>query len=248
MKKNLRLILFLTVMGFVGGITVLPYQLSVMGEAPPVPLPVLYGVNGVQTALSAFLLSSLGFMMAEKVNLGMPVLRSWLYPQPRRAFDPKGIALSVVGGALLSVTVVLLDQWVFSRHIPELVQMPKVEWWKGLLTMFYGGIFEEIVMRLFFMTFLVWILAKLFANGGIPSAVYWTGILLSALLFGIGHLPLAQEFFGSLTPAVILRTLLANGLLAVLFGYLYWKRGLEYAIIAHMTADVMLHVVLVRLI
>src|SRR5690606_33412264 len=97
--------------------------------------------------------------------------------------------------------------------------MPKVEWWKGLLTMFYGGIFDEIVMRLFFMIFLFWILAKLFANGAISSAVYWTVILLSALLFGIGHLPLAQEFFGSFATAVILRTLLANGLLAVLFDY-----------------------------
>ena len=102
-------------------------------------------------------------------------------------------------------------------------------------------------MRLFFMTFLVWLLAKFFAKKEVPSALYWIGILLSALLFGIGHFPLAREVFGSLTPAVILRTLLANGLLAVLFGYLYWKKGLEYAMISHMTADVMLHVVLVRL-
>jgi hypothetical protein len=248
MKKHLRLILFLTAMGFIGGVTVLPYQMSVVSEAPPLPLPLLYVASGVQTALLAFLFGSLGFIMAEKVNLGMPVLRSWLYPQPRRSLDSKGLILAVAGGALLSAAVVWLDQWVFSRHIPGLNQGPAVEWWKGLLTVFYGGVVEEILMRLFFMTLLVWLLAKLFAKEKVPDTLYWIGILLSAFLFGIGHLPLAGEVFGVLTPPVILRTLLANGLLAVLFGYLYWKKGLEYAMISHMTADVMLHVVLVRLV
>ncbi|GAA5343915.1 CPBP family intramembrane glutamic endopeptidase [Planifilum fimeticola] len=248
MKKNLRLILLLTAVGAIGGVTVLPYQMSVAGETPALPLPLLYVASGVQTAFLVFLFSSLGFRMAEKVNLGMPVLRSWLYPQPRQAMERKGLTLAVVGGALLTAAVVLLDQWVFSRHIPGLSQMPVVEWWKGILAVFYGGVVEEILMRLFFMTLLVWILAKLFTKGEVPSALYWIGILLSALLFGIGHLPLAGEVFGVLTPPVILRTLLANGLLAVLFGYLYWKKGLEYAMISHMTADVMLHVVLVRLV
>jgi membrane protease YdiL (CAAX protease family) len=33
-----------------------------------------------------------------------------------------------------------------------------------------------------------------------------------------------------------------NALVAVGFGYLYWKRGLESAMLAHFSADVVLHV------
>jgi hypothetical protein len=250
MKQNLRVILFLTIMGFIGGMAVLPYQMSVGGDHAadlPVPLSALYVIKGLDTAFQAFVLGSLGFMMAGKVNLGMPVLKSWLYRLPRQPLDHKWLTLSVAGGMLLTLTLVLFDRWVFLRHIPELADIPAVEWWKGLLTMFYGGIFEEIVTRLFVMTLIVWILAKLFSRNRNPSDFYWIVIISAALLFGIAHLPLAQEVFGPLTPAVIVRTLFANGLLGIFFGYLYWKKGLEYAMISHMTADVMLHVVLVRL-
>jgi membrane protease YdiL (CAAX protease family) len=35
-----------------------------------------------------------------------------------------------------------------------------------------------------------------------------------------------------------------NGLAGVAFGWLYWKRGLESAIVAHFSADIILHVLL----
>ncbi|MNG42185.1 hypothetical protein D3C84_1318920 [compost metagenome] len=48
-------------------------------------------------------------------------------------------------------------------------------------------------------------------------------------------------YFGELSAAVIARTIILNALLGVWFGYLYWRKGLEYAIIAHMSADLVLH-------
>jgi membrane protease YdiL (CAAX protease family) len=36
-----------------------------------------------------------------------------------------------------------------------------------------------------------------------------------------------------------------NGLAGLAFGYLYWTRGLESAMLAHFTADLVLHVLLV---
>jgi len=50
----------------------------------------------------------------------------------------------------------------------------------------------------------------------------------------------------SLTPItamVVLRALVLNGIGGVVFGWLFWKRGLETAIIAHFSADLILHVV-----
>ena len=56
-----------------------------------------------------------------------------------------------------------------------------------------------------------------------------------------GHLPAADRLWG-LEPVVVLRTLLLNGMAGVAFGWLYWKRGIEMAMLAHFSADIVLHV------
>ena len=42
---------------------------------------------------------------------------------------------------------------------------------------------------------------------------------------------------------VIARTLLLNGIGGVAFGWLYWKRGIEAAMLAHFSTDLVLHVI-----
>ena len=46
-----------------------------------------------------------------------------------------------------------------------------------------------------------------------------------------------------LDTVVVLRTLLLNGIAGVVFGWLYWKRGLEMAMLSHFSADIVLHVI-----
>ena len=45
------------------------------------------------------------------------------------------------------------------------------------------------------------------------------------------------------SPIVIARTLLLNLLPGILFGFVYWRWGLEYAILSHFWADIVLHVI-----
>ena len=54
----------------------------------------------------------------------------------------------------------------------------------------------------------------------------------SALLFAAGHLPANDMMFG-LTPVIVLRCMLLNGVFGLAFGWLYRKFGLRYAMIAH---------------
>jgi len=117
--------------------------------------------------------------------------------------------------------------------------------WKGFLASFYGGIAEEIFLRLFVMSFLVWLghfLSKK-ADGKPTGGVFWTANLLAAVLFGLGHLP-ATSLLIPITPLIIVRAILLNGLIGVVCGWLYWKHGLESAMIAHFSADLVLHVLL----
>ena len=84
------------------------------------------------------------------------------------------------------------------------------------------------------------------SGGSIVRSTYFRvglGIILgAALLFGAGHLPAAAQVW-PLDAIVVARVLLLNALAGVVFGWLYWKRGLEVAMLAHFSADLVLHVV-----
>jgi membrane protease YdiL (CAAX protease family) len=91
------------------------------------------------------------------------------------------------------------------------------------------------------MTLLVWVGARLTGTAVPRPLVVWAAIAITALLFGAGHLPTAAALL-PLSPLVIARALLFNGLGGMVFGWLYWKRSLVAAMIAHFSADIVLHV------
>jgi membrane protease YdiL (CAAX protease family) len=45
----------------------------------------------------------------------------------------------------------------------------------------------------------------------------------------------------------VVGTVLLNAIGGVVFGWLYWRRGIEAAMVAHLTADLTLHVVAAEL-
>jgi membrane protease YdiL (CAAX protease family) len=117
--------------------------------------------------------------------------------------------------------------------------------WKGLLASFFGGIDEEIQLRLFALNLFLWLGRFIFRKPyGRPTAIaFWIANILAALLFGLGHLP-AYSMLAPLTPVIVARAVALNGLLGLAFGYLYWTRGLESAMLSHFSADLLLHVIL----
>lgn len=90
------------------------------------------------------------------------------------------------------------------------------------------------------MTLIVWLLCG-FGRREPRPAMFWVAIVLAGLLFGAGHLPPAVELWG-LTPIVVFRTIVLNTIGAVVCGWLYWRRGIEMAMLGHFSADIVLHV------
>ncbi len=79
--------------------------------------------------------------------------------------------------------------------------------------------------------------------GSLPSTgAFWTANLIVAIIFGLGHLPAASIMMLPITPVVVTAALVLNGIAALVFGYLYWKKGLEAAMVAHFSADIVVHV------
>lgn len=82
-------------------------------------------------------------------------------------------------------------------------------------------------------------------NSGQPtSAVFWLAIILAAIVFGLGHLPATAALGLPLNGLIVTRAIVLNGIPGLAFGWFYWKRGLESAMVAHFSADIILHVIL----
>ena len=105
-----------------------------------------------------------------------------------------------------------------------------------------AAVAEEIWFRFGLMTLLVWLVTKLAGDRGSPSIIAWAAILVTAVGFGLAHLPQLLAY-GAGSPFAIGATLVGNTVVATLFGWLYWKRGLAAAIVAHFAVDLVLHVV-----
>lgn len=243
---NTRLAVFWAVLGALGTLAGFPYLIALNSSVspPPLPLPVLVGLSALQSGFLLFALSWIGLRLGRSIKLDTPLARAWVNHSKLPALSASGLKLALVSGTVGGLGILGLAS-VFQPWMPQSEQFDalNIALWKRILACFYGGITEEILVRLFLMTLLVWVFGKLGLRAGkLPSrSAFWTGMILAALLFGIGHLPAAAAIW-NLTPIVIIRTLVLNTPLGIAFGWLYWQWGLEYAILSHFCADVVVHI------
>jgi membrane protease YdiL (CAAX protease family) len=243
----------------VATVLILPYAMEVQSSAIdltklPIPLPLLLTLQIVQNAILFAIAIFGGLFFAGRVGLETPMLDSVTRGESIADKVRAILPLSIILGVASTLLVFGLEFFYFQpAMLKELgntaaalnLQTSQPAAWKGFLASFYGGIAEELLVRLFVMSFLVWLggfLSKT-ADGKPTNAVFWIGNILAAVLFGLGHLP-TTALLVPLTPLVIARAILLNGLIGVACGWLYWKRGLESAMISHFSADLVLHVLL----
>jgi membrane protease YdiL (CAAX protease family) len=74
--------------------------------------------------------------------------------------------------------------------------------------------------------------------------VFWIAIAVIAVAFGLAHLPTMAAIGVPIDALVVTRSIVLNGVGGIAFGWLYWRRGLESAMVSHFSADIVLHVLL----
>ncbi len=246
-----RLFWLFFVAGILGALAIIPLAIDLFGPTiavaprPSIPLPILVLIGVVQNLCLLALFVFLGLKLGRTLSLGAPLLESWL-GENQSAANWKGTLKS---GLLTGVgvgVVLLLIVLVLVPALPNLpfVTMARFATWKRVLACFYGGLYEEILSRLFLLTLFAWLLNRTWRKPTpqLSPSAFWIANALVALLFGLGHLPSASLVM-PITPLVVVVALLLNGIAALAFGFLYWKRGLEAAMVAHFTADFVLYVV-----
>jgi len=227
------------------------------GLLTPLPLPadaelsVSHQLIRWASLIQQFILLTLavwgGVMLAPKVGLGVPLLSAWLQGETWQKILTHQIIAGLTGGIIGGLSIIL-GSYLFNPILPEAFVAVTKEWGAQLhpLTrLLYGGITEELLMRWGVMTFLVWLMWRLIQRGvgQVHSGVYLTAILLSTILFSLAHLPLAMSLYRDLTLLIGSYVFLLNALPGFIAGWLFWRYGLEAAIIAH----IMFHVVMMSL-
>ena len=244
MKKliNWKLFFILTVTCVITACMVLPYSLALTSAEIKIT-PVFFLLTAAQNLVLFAVVVFFGLLLSKQLSLGLTILPGLLEGE-NKSKELKVILLpSIVLGVLAGVLIVLLSI-PFNRLIPEFQDISiSIPAWKALLASFYGGIAEEVLLRLFVVSLLVWITFKIKKTNGRPTDFgIWFSIVLAAVIFGLGHLPATAQIV-PLSGIVITRAIVLNGIGGIIFGWLYWKKGLESAIIAHFSADIVLHII-----
>ena len=231
-KDNWKFLLLVFVSGLIGGYCIGLYsydslsldllkqlqEQNVTKEMVALSSMVQYGI------LFGLILACIGIVLSKKVNL-------WKEFKLDKKAILATVIISVVGALVLfpgdKLIFGSLNTWVSEQYTvkPTIYKMIG-----GLLV---GGIIEEVMMRLFFMSLVALIISKLFNNKKeIPTTVFIIANIIASLLFAAGHLP-STATMTTLTPLIIIRCFLLNGGFGLTFGYLYRKYNIGYAMISH---------------
>jgi len=188
--------------------------------------PVILGaVTAVQAAGYGAVLGAIGILISKKIGL-------W---KEERCISKRPLLSAVLVAVFGGMAIILPDLLFFGNHIEAIrdsyAVKPALPYILASVT--YGGVIEEVMLRLFFMSLIALVLHKVLRRQGTPSVpVLVAANMISALLFAAGHLPATYMLLGN-SPMILFRCFLLNGGIGLLFGRLFRKYGLRYAMLAH---------------
>lgn len=229
-KSNLKYLIFLAVFGLIGGYFTALYSVQILSDemieevlAQVGSIDVLIIITTVQSLSYALILGIIGKIIARKIGLWRKV-----------TFCKKGnieLALvTLVGGAAF----ILLDLLIFGEFSAVIKDSyaikPTFEYIIASVT--YGAVIEEVMLRLFFMSLIAFIIQRIAKKEEMNNTILVIANIIAALLFAAAHIHATATSIG-ITPMILIRCFLMNGGFGLLFGRLYRKYGIHYAMLAH---------------
>ncbi len=218
----------------------LPSYLSMLPPATqlPAPIPVLALANA---GIAIVLYGGLGYAgLILSRRLGFADIWETGVSNRQRFIIPAVI------GALLGVFLIVSDL-IFSRYngIGRLIHPPFPA---SIFASLSAGIGEEIIFRLFFIPFWVWLISTVILRGKWRNQVFWVVNFVAALAFALGHLPAVMFLFNFKSVAEIPIVLMAeiillNGAVSIFAAYYMRKYGFLAAAGVHFWTDIVWHVI-----
>lgn len=237
MKKQKTLIgTFLFGLGLIGILSMLTMEIPLPPEIEKVlkeqftseQIQLLTLINPTIILIISVLI---GTVLYRKVNLSSPLIEHTIGlkndPLNISNIFKYGLFGGIISGVLLSFV-----NFIFKPILPsEFLELGESLKPTLAARFLYGGLTEEILMRFGLMTLIVWLSSKILK--GTKPLAYWIGISMAAVIFALGHFPIAFQAVNNPSIGLLTYILIGNTIGGLLFGWLYWKKGLESAFIAH---------------
>jgi len=206
-------------------------------KVPPAPVINLLAV--IQTLVIVTIASAIGTALAHRAGLHAPAFEA--LADGRSALDAllpqigPALLLGIIGGALFVLAYYRIFRPRLSSEEIRITEGFRMN--MGLAgRVLYGGIVEEILMRWGLMSLFVWLGAAIFGSPG--PGVVWLAIVITGILFALGHLPAVVAQGLKVTGAVLATNITLNLGASLIFSWLFWRVGLEAAMLAHATFHV----------
>lgn len=253
-RASLRAFAALAALGLVGLAGLVPVlrlqlaSLAARGVLPPdVPTAALVALSLLQSGLLVLAAVAVGLALAPRLGLASR-LATWAlggpapWPGLRADLGPALVVAAVATAVLVGLEhlfrPLLGADWATLQAAQPRTLGVTVS---GVL---YGGIAEELLVRWGMLSALAWMGWRRVQRGiGAPRAgLMWSSIAVTALIFGALHMPALATYVEPDATHVV-RVLLLNGVAGVLYGWLFWRRSLEAAMLAHAGSHVLLSLV-----
>lgn len=216
----------------------LPFPGLLPTQQLPASKPVLALVNA---GIMLILYGGLGFL-GLKLSQRLCFADIWdsKVTNKQRFFTPAVI------GAGIGIFLILADL-AFSRF-HTLGPLPHPPFPTSLVASAIAGIGEELIFRLFLVSFLTWLISHVLLKKRWQNQIFWIVAILSAVAFAFGHIPsvmalLDLEATGEIPPVLMSEIILLNGVVSLFAAYYFRKFGFLAPVGIHFWTDVVWHVV-----
>ena len=209
---------------------------------PPEELPASKPVLAlVIAAIVLILYGGLGFI-GLKLSQELGFADIW----DSRVTNKQRFLIPALVGTAIGVFFIFADIILSQFH--TLGPLPHPPFPASLVASAVAGIGEEIIFRLFFISFWVWLISFVILKRRWQNQIFWIIAILSALAFALGHIPSVMFLFGLNTVneipfALISEIILLNGVLSLFAAYYFRKFGFLAAVGIHFWTDVIWHVI-----
>jgi len=237
--KKIKLGVFLFFIGFLGILSLLTTNIlatipnEVKNSIQDVPEIILKLSILISPTLFLIIFIIIGLFTYEESRLKLPLIEKLLFKKELNQPFIIHLKYGIIGGVLASGLIMIIS-FLFEAHVDDIFNRRRqIEEPPLLVKLLYGGITEEVSMRFGVMSLIVYFLIRTFKKK--TSILYFFGIILSSILFGLAHFP--AVFANNPNPSSYLLTyiLVGNIVAGIVFGWLYWKKSFTSSILAHMT-------------
>jgi hypothetical protein len=152
-------------------------------------------------------------------------------------------AAILLGGAM-GAAQILFDLWFWSLIPPDhallLRHAAQLSAQSPFTRLLFQAMTEELMLRWGLMSGLLWVLALVFhqKKGKPTRPIVWAAIIGVSVLSVVGQMPAILHAMSTDPAAILLvRTMMISAFAGIAYGWLFWKHGLESAVLAHMIAQ-----------